>query len=832
MSDKGSAYRRSIRSVTIIGLIGALLSVAIVMAVGIASFREFATGNHMREDLLYSTALRAQLQRIYEKLLTAEAGGLGYVVTGRDEFLAPLDQVRADIRKEIDALAQLSAERPQHAISLGELARYSDQEMRLLADMVETRNAAGALAASNVMETRRGKALMDRIRVVVEQVRNAEVEAIERKTYEVRIAGQRTKRTLLLLLAAAITVVGGSSLVMIAHLVGRRRAELALADTLARHRAILASAMDAIVVITSKGIIETANPVTIRMFGWSPEELTGRHLGLLFVLGEGRSEADLLHRLENFALEGGHAQELTGRRKNGTTFPIDVAVGQMRESDGNRLVAILHDVSERKRAEIMKNDFVSTVSHELRTPLTSIAGSLGLLDAGAAGPLPDAAKRLVGIAHQNSRRLVRLINDILDIEKMQSASVAFARAPVSVAQVAREAIEQNTAYADEHRVRLALDIEEGDSTVVGDHDRLIQVLTNLISNAVKFSPVDGVVRLTVERRGEIVRACVQDHGAGIPKAFRANMFTRFAQADNSDSRQRGGTGLGLAIVKDIVERHAGRVSFETHEGLGTTFMVDLPARLPVPPPEGGPSAAHVLLVSGDAEQTDAITAMLNGHGIVVECADTAAKAEGHAALQPYTVILLALRLRDSDGIALIRSLRRSERTRTTPLILLSRSGTGPVVEIADWFDIPPERDRLIALVSRSAVLARAGCVLHLSQGNESRRAVAHALRDLVEVIPAASLDDANAILAQRDCRLVIVDMWPFDLSLDHLSSLCRFCSENHLPLAMLSPRTHDPLMARRLDQMFQGETGALPAMFDVMIDHVSGTPAGKGGQSA
>ncbi len=569
-------HRRGIRGVSIIAVLAALASIAIVFAVGFASFREFATSQHAREDLIYSSTIRADLQFIYEQILTAESAARGFVITGEPEFLPPLKETRDSILQRIKQLAEFAVERPEHAALLTELTRLTDEELRLLQEMVAARTGPGASAAT-MLQVRRGKEIMDRIAATVQDISDAEIASIAARTREVRIVGQRTKQTLIALLAAAIAVVAASTLIVIAHLIGRRRAEQALGDTLSRHRAILASAMDSIITVNGAGQIETANPATSRLLGWTQEELVARHLGLLFQIPEGTTEEAFLETLTAAARDGGEVRELVGLRKDGSTVPVDVAIGEMRSSGGDALVAVLHDITERKRAEVMKNEFVSTVSHELRTPLTSIAGSLGLLAGGATGELPAAAQRLVTIASQNSRRLVRLINDILDIEKMQSASMTFAREPLVLAEVAQRAIEQTSGFALEHEVSLTLQVGADETPVTGDGDRLIQVLTNLISNAVKFSPAGSAVEVSVERHGDSVRASVCDHGTGIPDSFRDAIFTRFAQADNSDTRQRGGTGLGLAIAKEIVDRHGGTLAFESEMGVGTTFRMDLPA---------------------------------------------------------------------------------------------------------------------------------------------------------------------------------------------------------------------------------------------------------------
>ncbi|TCT03933.1 ATP-binding protein [Aquabacter spiritensis] len=809
--------QRGIGRVLVIAVLGAGISAAIVLAVGFASFREFASANRLREDLIYSSAIRDHLQRIFEDLLSAESGTLGYVVTGRREFLDPLERADGTLAGDIVALTQLAAARPAHKVSLAEFARFTEEEMRLLREMVATRDARGALAAANVMEARRGKSLMDRIRLVVTDISNAEIAASEQRTYEVRLASQRTKQTLLLLLSAAIAVVAGSSLVMIAHLLGRRRAEIELAETLARHRAILASAMDAIVTVNERGLIETANPATTRMFGWSREELAGAPIGQLFTLDGEDADRRLLRQLETYALDGGHARELTGRRKDGSAVPVDVAVGEMQARDGTQLVAMLHDITERKRAEVIKNEFVSTVSHELRTPLTSIAGSLGLLDGGAAGALPAGAKRLVAIAHQNSRRLVRLINDILDIEKMQSASVAFAHDPVSLEEVARLAIEQNAAFADQHGVRLVLQAVSCDSTVVGDHDRLIQVLTNLISNAVKFSPAEGTVSLRVGRRTGMVRVSVEDHGTGIPLAFRASMFTRFAQADNSDTRQRGGTGLGLAIVKEIVDRHGGRISFETEEGVGTTFHVDLPARLDDAAPPDRLRDAPVLVVDSDPAQATGLLDLFAARGIAAEGAATAAECEGRAALHPLRAIVISPLLHDRDGLSLIRALRRAERTRTTPLILVdgggrARDGGIAALAVADWLDQPPEPARLVALLARFAPRARRPAVLHIAVAGETRRAFARAAKGIADVIPATSLDEARAALALRPCSLLVVDIDDPGLAREELIRILEQPEGLLPPFVGCSRADGDPAVARRLAELISAAGRPLPPL--------------------
>jgi signal transduction histidine kinase len=240
------------------------------------------------------------------------------------------------------------------------------------------------------------------------------------------------------------------------------------------------------------------------------------------------------------------------------------------------LLRALRYASERKRLERMKDEFVSTVSHELRTPLTSIAGSLGLLTSKAAGALSGPAARLLEIAHSNSLRLVRLVNDILDIEKLDSGHVVFNLRRVEVRSLVQESIDAIEDFAQDLGVRIGIVASPAVHEVRADADRLAQVVTNLLSNAVKFSPPNSEVVVTIENRAGSVRISVRDHGPGIAAEFKSRVFERFAQADATNARRKGGTGLGLSIVKEIVGQLAGEVGFDDAAGGGTVFHVELP----------------------------------------------------------------------------------------------------------------------------------------------------------------------------------------------------------------------------------------------------------------
>ncbi|MGJ7914311.1 ATP-binding protein [Massilia sp. LXY-6] len=345
---------------------------------------------------------------------------------------------------------------------------------------------------------------------------------------------------------------------------------------------IIETAQDAFISVDLDGRITDWNSAARAMFGWSRQEVLGRLLVEVTIPERHRDSARqaLRHFRETGRLDLlGRRVERTLVRRDGAELTAEMTVGLVGTGEGVFFSVFLHDVSERKEIERLKNEFVSTVSHELRTPLTAISASLSLLADGMAGELPADAQGLVGIANASSERLVRLIGDVLDIQKMEAGQMDYHRVPQEVAPIAEAAVVAMDSFAARAGVTLRFEAEPGAGGLRAevDRDRLTQVLTNLLSNAVKFSAAGGEVLTRLEACDQAVRIAVSDHGAGIPQAFRGRIFQRFAQADAADSRRNGGTGLGLSICKTIVEEHGGRIRFETAEGKGTTFFVELPA---------------------------------------------------------------------------------------------------------------------------------------------------------------------------------------------------------------------------------------------------------------
>jgi PAS domain S-box-containing protein len=348
-----------------------------------------------------------------------------------------------------------------------------------------------------------------------------------------------------------------------------------------KFRLAVKSCPGGVIMIDSAGTILLVNAETERLFQYRREEFIGRPVEILVPL---RYRAELPQYRKSFcddlhARSIGKCGELFGLRKDGTEIPIEIRLDPIQMPDGCIVIlSAINDVSDRIRNDQMKDEFVAMVSHELRTPLTSIAASLGLLVADPTGKLSDNAMPLLRIAHSNSQRLIRLVNDILDIEKIESGNVEFHMKELAVRPLVEQAIEDNRGFTDQFGVVVRFNALSVDVVVRADFDRLTQVMTNLLSNAAKYSPRGGEVLVTIENIGAKVRIAVHDHGPGIPAAFRSRVFERFAQAESLDEGKKGGSGLGLSIVRQIVIKLGGEVRFESAPGKGTIFYVDLPCR--------------------------------------------------------------------------------------------------------------------------------------------------------------------------------------------------------------------------------------------------------------
>ena len=265
-------------------------------------------------------------------------------------------------------------------------------------------------------------------------------------------------------------------------------------------------------------------------------------------------------------------------RKNGDTVWAQLSASAVRNPDGSvkYLVAQIQDITERREVERVKNELISTVSHELRTPVTAIRGALGLLAGTMTAELPLKVRNLIDIANKNSERLILLVNDMLDIDKIASGKMQFDMRREFVAPIILSAIETNQPYADRFGVQIGTNAGDVDAQVRVDPARLQQVMSNLLSNAAKFSPVGGQVEVTLSVDDQTCRVEVTDQGQGVSKDFAPLIFSKFSQADSSATRTKYGSGLGLHISREIITQMGGAIGFDSEPDKGATFWIELP----------------------------------------------------------------------------------------------------------------------------------------------------------------------------------------------------------------------------------------------------------------
>lgn len=313
------------------------------------------------------------------------------------------------------------------------------------------------------------------------------------------------------------------------------------------------------------------NKRSLQLMNWTAKDIVGKRL------------SDVSSSFDEAAFRSRGARLLSGEAEavlyetTKNDVPIEVSLQLDRTLDGTtRFVSVVRDISERKRAERDKAEFVATVSHELRSPLTSIKGALNLLASGAVGPVSDRSGTLMNVALRNVDRLVRLINDLLDLEKLDANMMDMRFETVDLVAFAEDAVAANAGFGHEYGVTVRRVGSKSPVFASISRDGMMQVLTNLISNAIKFSDAGQCVDLGVIEDADCVRLVIVDHGPGIAPEAQKLMFARFVQLHPQDDQRRNGTGLGLSIAKSIVEKHAGRISFTSEVGRGTSFFIDLP----------------------------------------------------------------------------------------------------------------------------------------------------------------------------------------------------------------------------------------------------------------
>lgn len=537
------------------------------------------------------------------------------------------------------------------------------------------------------------------------------------------------------------------------------------------YTAIIEDSSDAILSKTVDGIITSWNKASEKIFGYKAEEVIGKPMALLIPPELSEQEPEILSKIKK-GVRIDHFDTIRVA-KNGKPINVSVSISPIKDRYGKIIGAskIVRDITERLLLETQKKEFISTVSHELRTPLTSIKGSLGLIKSGVVGVLPEKLQKMLDIAYNNSERLITIINDILDMEKISSGKMEFKMESIDLSELVEEAIKANEGYAQQHDVKLICKNKIPHVHVHGDTQRLLQVFANLISNAVKYSSKNDVVKLSAQIKNNVVRVEVKDSGPGIPQNFRDKIFKKFSQADSADTRKKGGTGLGLSISKEIIEKHGGTIGYISNEGGGALFYFELPElkiqeihKMENNRPENSMLA---LVCEDDPDFASLLKEVLQNEGFLVDVVGTAKKAEALLMKMPYTLMTLDIGLPDESGILLIKKLSKKRTLDYLPIIVISGVDknlkselNGDAITIIDWLEKPIDMSKLIDTLKKVTRADRDDKVqiLHVEDDVENFNIVSEIVSDYANIDSAVTIKEARKKLTEKHYDLLILDL--------------------------------------------------------------------------
>lgn len=794
----------------------------------------------MRSVIRASFEKRIVTSELLRELSDAEAAERGYILTGDAVMLRNFDRSRLRVATDLAQLNELYGDEPAQSERIARLQLLLGARLGRMTDAIHGRGQGVSAEADLPSPDERRQA--DEAYGIVTALIAKEEGTLAARLQLIRDRNDSLQRfvwalnlTVSLILMLALWMLWRSR-------IEQHRVELRAHDAAARLRAIFASTTDAIVILNPQGMIEAVNAATTRMLGYGPAELVSRDASTLLDVMDGEGHFHTRVGLVDGRLEQTGWLDRTVRHRDGHLVPVDIGLGLMPLPGELHIVAAIRDISERKAVERLKDEFVATVSHELRTPLTSVVGSLGLLRAGSVGELPDAAHRLVEIAENNSRRLIRLINDILDIEKISSGRMRFECEPVDLVAMAERAIEGSRGLADTRRVRLELSARERPIVVQGDEERLLQVVTNLLSNAIRYSPEGGEVRVSLLAESGTAQLAVEDEGPGIPAEFHSRIFERFAQARHPAARDGagagatgGGTGLGLAISREIMAAHGGRIWFGSADGGGARLTCSLPLAHKAALTADEQGRARVLLCEPQEEPAAALRAVLDQEGYVVDRVGTGQEAEESMASGRYDVMLIERMLPDGDGLETVRALRRNPVTRALPVIVVSGAGaeaSGPEgLDLVDWLDTPLEPERLRQAIGRAVghMSSDRPTLLHIDDDPDVQEVTAMALADQGRVLRATSIASARALLANHVPDVVILDFnLPDGSGLDLLPDLST-ADGRAIPTIIYSAEDVGPEVRGHVDAVLIKSRRSLTSLAHTIRQILAGEPVNVAG---
>lgn len=768
-----------------------------------------------RRMIAHTYEVLFEIDNLYAQIVSAESSQRGYVATGQQSFLDEYNEMLQSknfdantIETRLQHLDRLTADNSVQQARLKKLHKSVQDKKAYMEHSVHMVAEKSLQHAQDYIALNRGQELMSDIRAQLNDMKAHEIGLLDDRVKQYDRVNAYNILTTLSIVVLLVGLVAASLLSMQREFTRRKAVEETLRHHVGFQKAVLDSSVYGLVISDEKGHITQVNPAMEKLLGYTaaemmgklaanlfhdPDELAARAKELSQDLGETVSE-DLGVFTAVPEIKDSEEREWTYITKDGRRVPILASVTVLRDSAGHTIgyVGVVQDITERRQIEMMKNEFISTVSHELRTPLTSIRGSLGLISGSMSHELPEQVRSLITIAHKNSERLVRLINNILDIEKIESGHIVYDRKPVIVGPLLRQAMEEAQGMASDHKVALRLDSAIDNAVVVGDYDRLLQVLANLLSNAIKFSPSGGTVVLSgVKEAGGKLRLSVTDNGPGVPKEFRQRIFSKFAQADSSMSRQKSGSGLGLSISKAIAESMDGFLDYESVPGR-TVFAMHLPEASHdshdyLGKDEGKP---RILVCEDDGDIASLLRLILQKEGFDCDVAGSIQAARDLLQSRTFAAMTLDLNLPDGNGMTLIQELKNDEKLYSLPVIVITAEPDSvknglktEAIGVVDWLTKPIDVSRLRRALRDLSVKNGIARILHIEDDPDIAGFIAASMKGHAIITPARTLAEARRKLAETSYDLAVLDIaMPDGNGLDLLPKL----SASRIPVIILS----------------------------------------------
>ena len=718
--------------------------------------------SHTQEVLANLEAMEAAIE-------DAESTIRGYALALDPTYLRQHAEKRRTFADRIQRAAELTADNAAQQRRIAELRPRVAAKLAFMDELRAATDRGGPPEAARLLSSSgRGTAAMRAVIEPIAAMRAEEDRLLAERSAATAATARRASASLV-----ALGLLGSGLLVVSFAMVARReRAQeevrAALASSEERLRLIVDRMIAGLVITNDRGKIESINPAALRMFGYRADEIVGRYFKRLVRVPDDQDVERFLLSVQQKGM--GQVTEWDGRRSDGAVFPLELSLFEFRTADARHFAGIVRDISERREIDRMKDEFISVVSHELRTPLTSIRGALQLVLAERPTYQDAEHEPLLNIALNNCERLIRIINDILDVSKIEAGQIELRRRACSVRDVVGDSIQAVQEMARASSVRVLAEVPPAIPPLLADMDRVVQIFVNLLSNAVKFAPARSVVTIAaVEAPGNRVAISVRDRGAGIPAADFDKLFLKFRQLDSSATRSRGGTGLGLAIVKALAEQHDGTVTVSSTVGDGTTFTVTLPAAphgaqpRPVTVASGSGaarSARTVLIVDDDGDVRRVLRGQLRMAGYtVIEAPDGAAALRAAIDHRP-DLITMDLVMPVHGGLDAIAQLAADPRTASIPVVVVSAMAETITIEPSvPIIPKPVSSDRLLREIDQLIGRAAIGSVLLAEDDADLRNVLAQTLtRKGFRVDTAANGEAARALFDAAPVDLVLVDL--------------------------------------------------------------------------